>query len=40
MTAFFQYAFAGVASGCAFALVATGFVTINRVTHVAQTMRP
>ena len=34
MTAFLQYAFAGVATGCAFALVATGFVTIYRVTQV------
>lgn len=34
MTALFQYLFAGVATGCAFALVATGFVAIYRVTGV------
>lgn len=34
MTTFLQYALTGVATGCAFALVATGFVTIHRVTRV------
>src|SRR5207244_1190580 len=31
---FLQYAASGVATGCAFALVATGFVAIYRVTRV------
>ena len=34
MTAFLQYLAAGVVTGCAFALVATGFVVIHRVTQV------
>ena len=34
MRLFFQYASSGVATGCTFALVATGFVTIYRVTRV------
>jgi branched-chain amino acid transport system permease protein len=34
MTLFFQYVVSGVATGCAFALVATGFVVIYRVTGV------
>jgi branched-chain amino acid transport system permease protein len=34
MRLFFQYAASGIASGCAFALVATGFVAIYRVTRV------
>lgn len=34
MTLFLQYLVAGVADGCAFALVATGFVAIYRVTEV------
>jgi branched-chain amino acid transport system permease protein len=34
MTTFVEYLLAGVATGCAFALVATGFVTIHRVTRV------
>jgi len=34
VTLFLQYAASGVATGCAFALVATGFVAIYRVTRV------
>lgn len=34
MRTFVEYLLAGVATGCAFALVATGFVTIHRVTRV------
>ena len=34
MTLFLQYASSGVATGCTFALVATGFVVIYRVTRV------
>lgn len=34
MRLFFQYAASGLATGCAFALVATGFVAIYRVTRV------
>lgn len=34
MRLFFQYAASGVATGCTFALVATGFVAIYRVTRV------
>ena len=34
MRLFLQYASSGVATGCAFALVATGFVAIYRVTRV------
>ena len=34
MTAFIQYLVAGVATGCTFALIATGFVAINKVTRV------
>src|SRR5689334_24788998 len=34
MRLFLQYAASGVATGCAFALVATGFVAIYRVTRV------
>src|SRR5215471_15806474 len=34
MTLFLQYVSSGLASGCAFALVATGFVAIYRVTRV------
>ena len=34
MRLFLQYAASGLATGCAFALVATGFVTIYRVTRV------
>lgn len=34
MTALVQYLISGIATGCAFALVATGFVTIHRVTGV------
>ncbi|MDQ6899114.1 MAG: branched-chain amino acid ABC transporter permease [Candidatus Dormibacteraeota bacterium] len=34
MSALLQYLVSGIATGCAFALVATGFVTIHRVTGV------
>lgn len=34
MTLFLQYAASGIATGCAYALVATGFVAIYRVTRV------
>ncbi|MDQ6636451.1 MAG: branched-chain amino acid ABC transporter permease [Candidatus Dormibacteraeota bacterium] len=34
MSALLQYLISGIATGCAFALVATGFVTIHRVTGV------
>ncbi|QXJ21799.1 branched-chain amino acid ABC transporter permease [Actinomadura graeca] len=34
MSAFFQYLISGLAVGCGFALLASGLVTINRVTHV------
>ena len=34
MTAFIQYLVAGIATGCTFALIATGFVAINKVTRV------
>ena len=34
MTTFAEYLLTGIATGCAFALVATGFVTIHRVTRV------
>lgn len=34
MTALLQYLSTGIAAGCAFALVATGFVAIHRVTRV------
>src|SRR5207244_5736781 len=34
MRLFLQYAASGIATGCAFALVATGFVAIYRVTRV------
>ena len=34
MTAFVQYLVAGVATGCTFALIATGFVAIHKVTRV------
>src|SRR5215471_17925995 len=34
MTLFIQYVLSGLATGCAFALVATGFVGIYRVTRV------
>jgi len=34
MRLFLQYASSGIATGCTFALVATGFVAIYRVTRV------
>ncbi len=34
MTAFLQFAATGLATGCSFALVATGFVAIHRITRV------
>ncbi|MDQ6773896.1 MAG: hypothetical protein M3024_13070 [Candidatus Dormibacteraeota bacterium] len=40
MTLFLQYLASGIATGCAYALVATGFVAIYRVTLPPRRRRP